>query len=146
MLFVAPLIWNLQGHSAGISREINTIKLHGLSPQSELCRLSDLRLSAKLVPIFADRGRRVVSATDPHGCILGFLDWSRYFSIQVAPQLSSWGWVDPVLDPLLLIKFGSGGNQTRDLWICSQELWPLDHGVMTFWNIAGSQKIALFNL
>jgi hypothetical protein len=24
-------------------------------------------------------------------------------------------------------KSGSAGNRTRDLWICSQELWPLDH-------------------
>jgi hypothetical protein len=31
-------------------------------------------MSAKLVPTFADRGYRVVSATDPHGRILGFLD------------------------------------------------------------------------
>jgi hypothetical protein len=37
-------------------------------------RLSDLRLSAKLVPTSGDRGCRVVSATDPHGRILGFLD------------------------------------------------------------------------
>jgi hypothetical protein len=42
---------------------------------------------------------------------------SRYFSIQVAPQLSSWGWVDPVPDPLLLRKSGSAGNRTRDLKI-----------------------------
>jgi hypothetical protein len=31
--------------------------------------------------------------------------------------------VDPVPDPLLLRKSGSAGNRTRDLWICSQELW-----------------------
>jgi hypothetical protein len=30
--------------------------------------------------------------------------------------------VYPVADPLLLKKFGSAGNRTRDLWICSQEL------------------------
>jgi hypothetical protein len=53
---------------------------------------------------------------------LGFLDWSRYFFLQVAPQLSSWGWVDPVSDPLLLRKFGSAGNWTRDLCVCSQKL------------------------
>jgi hypothetical protein len=41
---------------------------------SEPYRPSDRRLSAKLVPTFADRGCRVVSATDPHGRILGFLD------------------------------------------------------------------------
>jgi hypothetical protein len=35
---------------------------------------SDRRLSAKLVPTFADRGCHVVSATDPHGRYLGFLD------------------------------------------------------------------------
>jgi hypothetical protein len=42
---------------------------------SELYRPSDRRLSAKLVPTFADdRGCYVVSVTDPYGRILGFLD------------------------------------------------------------------------
>jgi hypothetical protein len=41
--------------------------------------------------------------------------------------------VDPVPDPLLLRKCGRAGNRTRDLWICSQKLWPLDH--------RGSQRI-----
>jgi hypothetical protein len=36
-------------------------------PASELYRPSDRRLSAKLVPTFAYRGCRVVSATDPYG-------------------------------------------------------------------------------
>jgi hypothetical protein len=41
-------------------------KLHGLSPQTNYTdRLSDRRLSAKLVPTLADRGCRVVSATIP---------------------------------------------------------------------------------
>jgi hypothetical protein len=35
--------------------------------------------------------------------------------------------MDPVQDPLLLRKCGSSGNRTRNLWICSQELRPLDH-------------------
>jgi hypothetical protein len=43
---------------------------------------SDRRLSAKLVPSFADRGCNVASATDPHGRNLGFLDRSRYFSFK----------------------------------------------------------------
>jgi hypothetical protein len=47
------------------------------------------RLQAKLVSTFADRECRVVSATDPHGRILAFLDPSRYFFFQVAPQLYS---------------------------------------------------------
>jgi hypothetical protein len=66
--------------------------------------------------------------------IFGFLDRSRYFFIQVAPQLSSRGWVDPVPDPLLLRKSGGAGNRTRDLRIFSQKLWPLDHrgGLLMF--------------
>jgi hypothetical protein len=59
-------------------------------------------MSAKLVPTFAYRGCRMVSATDPHGHILGFLDRSRYYFFQVAPELYSRGAVDPVPDPLLL--------------------------------------------
>jgi hypothetical protein len=84
-------------------------------------------LVGEVVPTFAYRGCRVVSATDSHGRYLGFLDWSRYFFLQVASQLSSRGWVDPVPDPLLLRKSGSADNRTRGLWICSQKPWPLDH-------------------
>jgi hypothetical protein len=40
---------------------------------------------------FADRGCRVISATDPQGRILGFLDRSRYYFFQVVPQLYSQG-------------------------------------------------------
>jgi hypothetical protein len=63
----------------------------------------------------------------PTAVNLGFLDRSLYFFIQVAPQLSSRGWVDPVPDPLLLGKSGRAGSRTRDLWICSQKLWRLDY-------------------
>jgi hypothetical protein len=69
---------------------------------SELYRPNDRRLSAKLVPTFAGRGCQVISATDPYGRILGFLDQSRYFFFQVTSHLYSWAWVDPVPDPLLL--------------------------------------------
>jgi hypothetical protein len=55
----------------------------------------------------------VVSVTDPFGRILGFLDRSRYFFLQVAPQLYSRGRVDPVPDPLLLRKSGSARNRTQ---------------------------------
>jgi hypothetical protein len=75
--------------------------------------MSDRRLSAKLVPTFADRGCHVVSVTDPYKRIIGFLDRSHYFFFQVAPQLYSRGWVDPVQDPLLLRKSGSVWNWTR---------------------------------
>jgi hypothetical protein len=47
-------------------------KLRGLSPQANYTdRASDRRLSAKIVPTFADRGCCVVSATGPHGHIFG---------------------------------------------------------------------------
>jgi hypothetical protein len=62
-----------------------------------------------------------------HGRILGFLDRSRYCFFHVAPQLYSGGWMDPVPYPPFLRKSDSAGNRTRDLWICSQELWPLYH-------------------
>jgi hypothetical protein len=52
---------------------------------------------AKLVQTFVERGCYVVSVTDPYGRILGFLDWSYYLFFQIAPQLYSRGWVDPVL-------------------------------------------------
>jgi hypothetical protein len=58
---------------------------------SELYRPSDRHSSAKLVPIFAVRGCQVVSVTDPHVRILGFLDQSRYYFLQVAPQFYSRG-------------------------------------------------------
>jgi hypothetical protein len=61
----------------------------------------------------------------PTAVKLGFLDRSRCSFFQVAPQLSSRGWVDLVRDPRLLRKCRAG-NQTRDLWIYSHELWPLD--------------------
>jgi hypothetical protein len=52
----------------------------------------------------------MVSVMDPYGRILGFLDQSRYFFFQVAPQVYSRGLVDPVPGPLLLRKSGSAGN------------------------------------
>jgi hypothetical protein len=45
--------------------------------------------------------------------ILGFLGRSRYCFFQVAPQLYSRSWVDPVPDPILLRKPGRAGNRTR---------------------------------
>jgi hypothetical protein len=79
---------------------------------SELYRSSDRRLSANLVPTFADRRCHVVKVTDPYDRIFAFLDRSRYVFYQVAPQLYSQSWVDPVPDPLLR-KSGSAWNRTR---------------------------------
>jgi hypothetical protein len=62
-----------------------------LLPVSELYRLSDRRLSAKLEPTFADRRCHMVSVTDIYGRILGFLVRRSYISLQVAPQFYSRG-------------------------------------------------------
>jgi hypothetical protein len=55
----------------------------------------------------------MVSVTDPFYRILGFLDRIRYVFFQVAPQLYSRGWVDPVPDPIFLRKSGNVDNWTR---------------------------------
>jgi hypothetical protein len=64
---------------------------------------------------------RVVSTTDPHGRILGFLDRSRYYFFEVAPQLYSQGRVDPVPDPRLLRKSGRFYVATEDSYLSSVE-------------------------
>jgi hypothetical protein len=84
-----------------------------LESVSELYRPSDCRLSVKLLPTFEDTGCHAVSVTDLYGRILVCLDWIHYFFFQVAPQLYSRGWVDPIPDPLLLRKSGRTGNRTR---------------------------------
>jgi hypothetical protein len=97
-------------------------KLCGLSPWANYTDHA-CRLSANLVPTFADRGCCVVSTTDPYR----HYRFSRRAFLPSSSLLYSWGSVDSVPDPLLLRKSDSAGNQTRDLWICSQELWSLDH-------------------
>jgi hypothetical protein len=108
------------------AKTIKKTKLRGLSPQANYtdpataaCRRSRQLLWVEGV---AWSAQRILTAVN-----LGFLDRSRYFFFQVAPQLSSRGWLNPVPDPLLLRKSGRVGNRTRDLWICSQKLWLLDH-------------------
>jgi hypothetical protein len=96
-------------------------KLRGFSPQANYTDRS------KLVPILRIEGVPWSAQRIPTAVNLGFLDLSRYFSNEVATQLSSRGSVDPVPAPLLLRKSGSAGSRTRDLCICSQKLWPLDH-------------------
>jgi hypothetical protein len=107
-------------HRLAPDSESSLSNFHGSKPEapwpesaSSLYRPSHRRLSVKLMWIFSDRGSRVVSATEPRGRILGFIDRRRYCFLQVAPQLHSRGWVDPVTDPLLLRKSRSAGNRTR---------------------------------
>jgi hypothetical protein len=102
-----------------------------------LLKISDHPLSAKLVPTFADRGCHVARVTNPYGRILSFLDRSRYFFFQVAPQLYSRGWVDPVPDPLLLRKSSSAGNrtQTSGLLKISYTNKTVIHNFFCFWRV-----------
>jgi hypothetical protein len=54
-------------------------KLCGLSQRANYTDRATAALSTNLVPTFVDKECRVVSATDPYGRILDFLDRSRYF-------------------------------------------------------------------
>jgi hypothetical protein len=81
-------------HCLAVGHHDYTTKKKKPWPQSasELYRPSERRLSAKLVPTFlADRGCHVVSVTNPYSRIPDFLDRSRYYFFQVAPQLYSRG-------------------------------------------------------
>jgi hypothetical protein len=86
--------------------------------REQTIRPSDSRLSAKLVPTFADRGYRLISATDPHGRILGFLDLELLLFLSSTYSVVLTRVSGPRYRPTTLEKTGSAG----DLWICSQEL------------------------
>jgi hypothetical protein len=88
-------------------------QLLGLNRRGKLYQRNDRCLSPKLVPNFADKECRVINTLIPYSRILGFLDRSRYFLFQVAPQLYSRGWVDTIPDPLLLINSGNAGNRSH---------------------------------
>jgi hypothetical protein len=55
----------------------------------------------------------VVSTTDIYGRILGFLDRSRYFFFQVAPQLTHEAEWTPFQTHYFSENLVSSGNQTR---------------------------------
>jgi hypothetical protein len=80
------------------------------------------------MPTFADRGVSRGQRGEFRAVVnLSFLDRSRYFSFKYLLICPHKGWVDPVPELLLLRKSGSVGNRTRNLWVWSQEDWPLDH-------------------
>jgi hypothetical protein len=58
-----------------LSKQTN--KLRGLSPQANYTDRATAAYRRSWCQLFADRVCRVVSATDTHGRILGFLDRSR---------------------------------------------------------------------
>jgi hypothetical protein len=77
-----PFPFSLFAHPINIHVSVPIKKTPWSESASELYRPSDRRLSAKLLPAFADRGCHLVSVTDPYGRILDFLDRSRHFSIK----------------------------------------------------------------
>jgi hypothetical protein len=96
-------------------------KTHRPESASELYRPSDCRLSANLVSTVC-----VVSATDPFGRNLGFLDWSRYFYFRVVLNCTH----EAEWKPFQTHYFSEKRvalELNLDLWICSQELLPLDY-------------------
>jgi hypothetical protein len=104
---------------------------------SKLYRPSNRHLSVNSVSAFADRRCCVVSVTVPLGRNLGIRDCSHYFFFQVAPQLYSRGWVDPVPDPLLLKKnLVAPGIEARPL-----DLWPGNLTTRPQW-----QWMSMYNL
>jgi hypothetical protein len=70
---------------------------------------------------WVSRGQRGGSPTAVN---VSFIDRSRYFFFQVAAYLSSWGWVDPVPDPLLRGK-------NWQCWESNSELLGLQPGTLT---------------
>jgi hypothetical protein len=59
--------------STYIAWQIKKLRLNSWPEFASELHPSDRRLSAKFVPTFGDTGCHMVSATDPHGHILGFL-------------------------------------------------------------------------
>jgi hypothetical protein len=78
-------------HSQVKSRFHHLLKTLWPESASELYRLSDRRLTTKLVATFAGIGRYVVNVTDLYTAFSVFLDLRRYFFFQAAPQLYSRG-------------------------------------------------------
>jgi hypothetical protein len=80
---------------------------------STLYRPSDHRLSAKLVPIFADKECHVVSVMGLYShnliCYIGAATFSSKYLLNCTHK-AEW---TPIPDPLLLRKSGSAGNETR---------------------------------
>jgi hypothetical protein len=94
-------------------------KLHGLSPRANYtdrataaCRRSDCQ-------IVRIEGATWSAWRIPPAVFFRFSTQEPLLFFQVAPQLYSRGWVDPVPDPLMffffffLIKYLSAGNRTR---------------------------------
>jgi hypothetical protein len=111
--------------STNMKKQTNSV---ALSPRANYTDWTTAISRWNLVPTFVDRGVSCGQrGGSPTVVNLSFLDQSRQFSFKLLLIYPHKGWVGPVPESLLLRKSGSGGNRTRDLWVSSQELWPLDH-------------------
>jgi hypothetical protein len=94
---------------------------------SELYRPCEGRMSRKLVPIFADRG---VSRCQRGGSLWQYSRFSRPEQLLFLPSSSSvvlTSMSGPRSRPTTSEKIWKRRESNSDLWICSQEVWPLYH-------------------
>jgi hypothetical protein len=125
-----------------INQSINQ-QSSGATALQGLGRQSSRHRPAKLVTTSTDRGvSRGQRNGSPRPLISVYRTWIATYFIQVAPQLTSRGWVHPVPDPLPLRKSGIAGNRTRDLCVCSQKphnifCTPLQAETRTIVNLTG---------
>jgi hypothetical protein len=75
----------------------------------------------------------MVSSAGSYGRESQFSMQESLSPIQIAPQLSSGGSLDPIPDTLLVTKCGSFGNRTRNIWIF--DLWTGEIEDRNFRNI-----------
>jgi hypothetical protein len=104
-------------HNTCIWRKVTTWpwckQLRGLSPWASYTDRAIAACPRSKCELFRIEAASWSAQRIPYSRNLGFLDQSRYFFFQAAPQLYSRGRVDPVPDPLLLRKSRSAANRTR---------------------------------
>jgi hypothetical protein len=118
---------NVSASTAFTAHSFNSKKTPWPQSLSELYWPSDRRLSAKLVPTFEDRGRHVVSVTDP---LRPYSRISRPQPLLFLPSSSSVVLKRPRGPRSRLTttqKILQSRESNPDPWICSQTIWPLDH-------------------
>jgi hypothetical protein len=79
-----------------------------LSPWANYTDWAAATCQRNLLPTFVDRGVSHVQRGE-------------------SPTVVNLSYLDRISYPLILRKCGSAKNRTWDLWVCSQEFWPLDH-------------------
>jgi hypothetical protein len=109
------------------TKKLKKTKLCGFNPQANYTDRATAACRRSYCQLLQIEGVVWSAQWIPMTVNLDFLDTEPLFFPSSSSSLYSQGWVDPVPDPLLHRKSGSAGNRTRDLWICSQELWLLDH-------------------